>query len=312
MLLLLTACGGGVLAGYAMILFGSQAGGGAWLSLITGVGGFALSLIVVAAIYCGGEFVRARRIVAAARHPDPYVMLERVLSSVVLQGTEVPPALGLALEELFTRRGVRNVVVTDPEGAKLVARVEPLRVPFEPRPLDETDETFHSLRLATDPHFAADEASTRQRWRRRLTRSVPAGLLLALAGTLVWRQQWLTLYICSGLAGVALSVWLIWAVGVRLMGMRSGGRWAIVPGGVLILRPRGGRWQPHVIPRRDAILLILSATPGGRWLVCVRDAQGLYTRRLTPTELDMLLAAWLSPLAPPGDDVLSDLRGSPS
>ncbi len=310
LLLQLLACGGGVCAGYAMIWFGSRVTDSMWLSLITGVGGFALTLIVVAAIYCAGQFVRARRIVAAARDRDPYRMLERVLSSVVLQGTEVPPALGLALESLVTRQGVRNVVITDPDGARLLDQVEPLRVPFEPRPLDDTDETLHSLRLAVDPHFAADDAAARRRWRRRLTRYGPAGLALMIAVMLVWRQQWLTLYIVGGLAAVALSLWLVWSAGVRMMGMRSGGVWAIVPAGLLVLRPRGGRWQPHVIGRRDAILVILSAAQVARWLVCVRDAGGLYTRRLTSSELNMLLAAWLSPLMPPTDEALSDLRGS--
>ena len=110
---------------------------------------------------------------------------------------------------------------------------------------------------------------------------------------------------------VAMFTLLPWLVNPRTGGLAwIRGRWMLIPAGLLVLEPSGSTYRPHILRAADSLLLAREI--GGLfplWLVLVRDGARMTTGRLTPTELRMLLAAWLSPLEPPKPEQLSDLTG---
>jgi hypothetical protein len=84
-------------------------------------------------------------------------------------------------------------------------------------------------------------------------------------------------------------------------------QWLIVPGGLLRRTPRRGSTssQLHIFTRAKSLLCLYQR---GRksWIVCVADGRECDTTVVTTLEMEMLLAAWFSPLPPPSVDRLAD------
>ena len=183
--------------------------------------------------------------------------------------------------------------------------VEPLAVPFEPRPLDEGDPSFAALIPAW-----RDVDSGQRRWNRSFTLigGWPLVLFFALLLFFVGLVVYLTgqrddeMLLCLGIAVGSLLVGAAGAWSWRR-------QWLLVPGGLVLRKARwtGGAWRIHLYRRRSSVLLV-QQMHRDQWMLCVADAEASDATRLTKTEAHVALASWLSPLPPPPAERLRDLR----
>ncbi len=190
------------------------------------------------------------------------------------------------------------------------AAIQPIEAGFEPVPLDETDARFEELRAAheTDEPRRC-ETFQRRRTRRWITRMLPIAAVLPGVTILAAAGAWRFVGVLTGVLMVVAATILTLAQ-LRSARGAAGGGWHLVPASVLVLRPMGRRWRPVLLTARNAILIAWPETPARlRWRIAVSSPRRWFTRRVTPMELRMLLAAWLSPLKPPSAEQLSDLSG---
>lgn len=201
--------------------------------------------------------------------------------------------------------------------------IEPLVVPFEPQPLDETLSGLMRAGGGDDPPGPGGAASPPASRARPLAGVVPAGLhrniILkggwvlviifavnwALAALDAWRhRRWLHPTFVLWSLGLAAMIFI--PVGARLTSSRQ---WFLVPGG-LLLRSAGWRqrgWTLHVFERSRSVLCLCRSRRNQGWAVSVSDGRESGTTLATPYECEFLLRAWLSPLPPPPLEKLGDL-----
>lgn len=224
-----------------------------------------------------------------------------------LAGSAAGAALTRLAEELA--RGGRGGLVVRIAPAGDGAPLIPIDVAFEPRPLDQlgaallaagADADIESL--GTAPTIGANVRRNvllkgglvfvvifviniaREAFRSLETRRVTTGLLLwcALLAVLLFLP--------------ASSAWY------------AGRQWLLVPGG-LVRRTsswfRGG-WQVHVFDRSRSVALLFRNWRKS-WGLAVADTETSGLMIGTRQELEFALRAWLSPLAPPPVERLSDL-----
>lgn len=202
------------------------------------------------------------------------------------------------------------------------APLRPLTVPFEPLPLDESDERFAHLSDTVDGTCgpATRPASKRQRstaWpvsNRAIALIGFGGFLLlciqmcnlALQAVVNPSLRWLT---TATLSVMAVSVLLV-VTGVWSPTRSKSPRWFIVPGGLVhrSLRRRTNKWNLHVFDRRACLLMLRRERGERRWIVRVADADRQEDITMTRNEATLLLRAWLSPLSPPSADSITDLQ----
>lgn len=198
--------------------------------------------------------------------------------------------------------------------------VEPIDVPFEPIPLNEADASFAELRSGFGPVGLSHEGATaRQAYDADLHRTFRRNL--RFAGGWLPLVAFVVLAIIIGYqlaTGASINpAHVFWLVMVSLSLLGIGGRgawkstrqWLLVPGGVVAREParRQAQWQLHVFDRRKSVLLVRQANRN-LWAVRVDDAEAHESALLTQVEAHTLLRAWLSPLAPPPAEELSDLE----
>ena len=83
----------------------------------------------------------------------------------------------------------------------------------------------------------------------------------------------------------------------------------MVPAGIVLRKGKWlkRRWALHLFDRRESILLMYKLYRR-QWVLVVADREACESVMGTKQELEAVLRAWLSPLAPPTLEQLSDLR----
>jgi len=198
--------------------------------------------------------------------------------------------------------------------------IEPIDVRFEPIPLNEADPSFAELqsgfRPAGLPYAGssaqqADAADLRRTFRRNLRFAggwLPLFVFVLTASNLASQ-------LASGASIGRVDVCLMIMAGLLLLSVggrgawRSAKQWLLVPGGVVARKParKKSQWQVHLFDRRRSVLLVRQQNRN-IWSVGVADGDGEENAFLTQVEAYTLLRAWLSPLAPPPVEQLSDLE----
>jgi len=203
--------------------------------------------------------------------------------------------------------------------------IEPVTVPFEAQPLDESELSFRSIQsgLCGASASRANEDSDREpgwlnapemhRVRKNIHTvgwfvifaSVPGIVFLILYS---WFQ-----YIgrASGLPWWMYAFFLAPMFVVLFTGIvrSSTEQLLVVPGGLLMrkARWRDPSWRLHLFERRRSVL-VLHQFSNRHWHVCIADEQDSLFTRVTNAEAEFLLRGWLSPLEPPPVKQLSDLQ----
>ncbi len=185
----------------------------------------------------------------------------------------------------------------------------PIRVTFDPEPLDEGASTFD--RLAENVTGVEDERGDEESLNRRMRRSVrlrggkfavafPAALMLMGASSLYQGRP--PIMFVAGAMMMAGN--LFWARG----SVSSRQQLFLVPGAVIVRRAGALQdgWHLHMFKRSAANLILHESTMQG-WMVLLSDAECVEISQATRGEVETLLRAWMSPLPPPPEDRLIDL-----
>ncbi len=235
------------------------------------------------------------------------------------------PTVGLTVGlkkvvEGLARQGREGVVVRIAKPNR-GAPIDPLIVPFEPVPLDESVPLFVGLEqyagaacggtcTSRADDASADERASRGAFRRRIL--LGGGWLMiaifafnaAMGGWESYRARHVTLN-----AAMWTVYFIVALVGVGGRGAwRSRQQWLLVPGGLASRRTRFRRrdWELHLFQRESSVLIVRNDSRQ-IWAAYVADGQTHQMARMTGREAVMLLRAWLSPLPTPPLERLSDL-----
>jgi hypothetical protein len=264
--------------------------------------------LLIFAIHWG---VRSRKAKAAACQLNPSnlpVALKTTLSSK--NHADSCSFLGALVNRLVSAGKVGHVIrFCSPDRLFPVA---PVTVPFEPRLLEDTiAEDFDSSEgkgtsqagQAVGPaRFSPERA--RSRWTRLIIPIGAACLMLwgsiqsVIASGTVPRFPVLTLVVVGAMLGLA---W--W--GRRFPNPQV----FLVPGGLVVRRSPWyrRRWSLHVYDCRCSVL-IARQLRNQVWRLRVGDSEAQEAIVATEVQTTQALRAWLSPLAPPTLEQLSDLR----
>lgn len=199
--------------------------------------------------------------------------------------------------------------------------IEPLKIAFEPRLLDETDEAFDELAQAAKSERSEIDMSTVDsptnnsdrlalRWIRRIINLKSGWFMIAVltwpligTGLESWERGSVTWQFLA-----LLSFFLVLLPGNTETALLSRQQWLIVPGGLLLRTAanRGREVSLHLFDRRQCAMCV-QQQHAGRWHVAVADVEMSESTTITDRECQLLLAAWLSPVAPPPLEQLVDL-----
>ena len=206
-------------------------------------------------------------------------------------------------------------------GAQL-APVEPFAVAFEPRLLNEADPAFMELEAAgTSTGVSSPGAVTARSspgsdslFRRRLRRGMlyTGGLLFCglLLNRVVrdsveaWRLGHVTVRLLVEASLLLVAVAIPW--GKAFVRHRE---WLVVPGALLLRRAQmlEKSCRVEMFLAKESVLCAYKNPARGWWTLVVADSGACETIYATRRELDFLLRAWLSPVAPPSAEQLTDL-----
>lgn len=179
--------------------------------------------------------------------------------------------------------------------------VAPLRLPFEPVRLDESDSAFLALSSSATPDSptAMPETHDTPDWLRPVLRarhlkqigfwSIFPVIYIAL---FMRRSSPLVLMMLLGYAATAVSIWWFYV-------SPSSSFW-VVPGGVI--------W-PSKKRYYRAETGVLAWYPSSRTLWVADREQGASSRQVTPQEAELAMRAWLSPLPAPSEEMVWEFIG---
>jgi len=232
------------------------------------------------------------------------------------------------LDQIFPRF-VASLMLLDRPGLtfrvasrKQLAPIDPINVQFEPRALDETDDTLESLVDAIDSSTAANDSphdghpvarAERRAMKKISTRIRKAGGWVALLFGCLFFIRAMMRWIRFGSFDFGLVFWLVIMAGwfLRLSGtsILSRTEWFLVPAGVAVRTlVRGARaWNVELFHRASSVLCVYR---GDRnlWTALIANSGNFCACACTQREATVLLRAWLSPLDPPTLDKLTDLQ----
>lgn len=196
--------------------------------------------------------------------------------------------------------------------------IDPINVPFEPIPVDESAPAFVDLCSAVDEDpmqlskssgansFGEDTEFVRRLWRKfsfiyRGTWSIVALILLiasARSGSLK-----------SGLIVLGVMLLSILTGSATRGGWKDNEQWFLVPGGIAVrtLQRSARAWDIHLFVRQQSVLSLYRSKQRF-WYLFIADSEERKQVQITRAEARMLLRAWLSPLPPPAPDRLSALE----
>ena len=305
-----------VVGGVAVALFGEAFGFGA--AAFVGLGVAASGCALFAAFRVAERRTRLEiQSLLAATEPEH---LGRLFAAAPKKGFLTFPGKfydrGFVLQALVAAGHVGRVFrVGRSEGA---SAIDPIPVPCEAQPLDESDPGFASVASA---YSGSEGAGPRKKDDPRPGRSA-LGRRVALLGGRYTIGRWFLIggclvYMCmmifgSNLPGSSIA-WLVTLL-VGALVLATGGaftwrrQWLLVPGGVVV-RTTGfgwGHWRVRLYSRVRSVLYVgrISAV---QWTIAVADGTRVETVRVTGAEATLLLRAWLSPLSPPPLERLTDL-----
>ncbi len=224
---------------------------------------------------------------------------------------------GTIQREMMRRGRPPEVVVLQGFGCKWAPRGEVIEIEFEPRRLDELDEGFRALQAATNEDDPVSDAGSGVAvglgivvWIRRLGRQVfgsertlPTllffGINFSVLRGLFNPANYIQLAFSVSFA--LFIVWMILSVGSR--------QFFVAPAGLLSRRCRlfSRRWTRHLFAANAAALWLIDSGENETISVIAADTDECVQFSLTRAEAELLVRAWMSPLAPPVLEQLSDL-----
>ena len=285
-----------------------------------GFGGFSTTTQAVIAFAIGGVliglmiYLPRRRAVRRSRREvenalgEPLEEIARVaIWRCGMSGSECVRAM---VETLVQAGRVGATFRICPE--KAADAVEPTSYPFEPRALEhghvnqeQSVASAQPVRAEASPSFVSSAV------RRNVTLKGGwfvvvlfgfAALSQVVVAVMRRRVSWMLFY------------WIAALVAMLLIPARAQ-RWRartseclLVPGGIIFRKSRWGaeKWDLHVFDRRQSALCVYRYSRR-QWMLTVADKDACETAIGTREEMHFLLRAWLSPLEPPGLEMLSDL-----
>jgi len=216
----------------------------------------------------------------------------------------------------LARSGERNLVVLVNRAAEL-RDIRPLDVEFEPIPLDGTDPRWEQLypRIASPKRVAEwrELLNPTTVWgdiysfMRRHRNATQAIILIAIVATIAfeWGSMRGSASIYLATLGIIIAAQLVSSLGI-FRGPSDG--FVLVPGGIL---HRSGKRRdgdrPLRLYRRSECVLCLAGTRGGTIYVACARGDECMTQQIDSVAAEILLAAWLSPLEPPGESQIAAL-----
>jgi len=199
--------------------------------------------------------------------------------------------------------------------AESLGRVEPLGVPFEPHLLDAIDEESQSESGEPSANAKPGQEGSYASALRDSYR--PVRKWLNRYGQWVNLLVWATLGVVKSLRSgqidfliYALAAGLLVTLILRIHQSGLTERQAFIVPGALIVRESGWRssnWGIAMFEPHEAVLLTCRS-PDRRWELLLGSRTQIYNFRVTQAQAEAVLRAWLSPLAPPRLEQLSDLR----
>lgn len=234
-----------------------------------------------------------------------------------------PPAAGRklirsALEALYAR-GFVNRVLFLYEDLPPRFQFEPIEFPFQPTPLHEADAAFRELEAGLQDAERSGSATNRicgarkTMYRRIHPQIYLTGFLIfyvifaLIVGSVYYRLS-------SGTGSINYFIYLqlilpfIFLAPTWYRFRAEKWRWILVPGGLVLRRPRRhtAGSDVHLFVRERSVIVIRRASLLF-WKVNIWDGKELGLAHLRASEVELLLRAWLSPLAPPPVEKLVDL-----
>ncbi len=199
--------------------------------------------------------------------------------------------------------------------------IDPIAVPFEPRRFDELAEVDSAEPSQTKTETDND-GEARDRERAASPATVPRGIrrnLMLKGGWVVlvvlgfnwvaraiesWQRRTITPFFMF--MTVVLLALLLLPAGQNLI---TGRQWLAVPAGIVLRKGKWlkRRWDLHLFGRGGSVLVVYKLYRR-QWVLVVANRDACESTLGTKQELDAVLRAWLSPLAPPTLEQLSDLR----
>ena len=188
-----------------------------------------------------------------------------------------------------------------------------LDVPVEPVPLNVRSPAFIALTGA--PPFPqrrlqemlqrAMSAYGRSRWTRGFGL---ACLVLAAFGFVIIIYHSILDVFAGLIPGMLADILPVFAF-MALFGvwqLRRTYAWFIVPAALVVCSSnwRSKSWDTHLLTRSQSVLMYWATLH----TLAIASPHGSYCRRATPQEAELAFLAWLSPLAPPPPEQLTDLR----
>jgi len=318
-ILLVVAIGVGVIVAVLVGVFARFVASGTSISgdvaFCLGAGlSFAVPLFVFAG-YARAQW-RVDQVLTAQRDGS----LQDILSALLVQSPFQAPFNLKRVAQSLARQGRTGAAVRIAK-PKRTAPIQPLSVPFEPLPLDESVPLFVGLeqeggtvqdgtRAEQARDVSVDGSYSRRGLRRRILLSggwvivamfafnaAIGGVESYRVGHVTFNAVLWTLYFIVAVVGVGgRGAW------------RSRQQWLLVPGGLASRRARFRRrdWELHLFQRESSVLILRNQWRHF-WWAYVADRQTVQMAGMTPREAVMLLRAWLSPLPTPPLERLSDL-----
>ena len=236
-------------------------------------------------------------------------LADRILEPALL-GQDVKPRLkrlwGFVERRELPGLAVFNISLT----SEPLIPCRPIRVQFEPVPLDETHPTLANLaELSAGSNAVAPLG--RKTWALGRRFGVRAGIVIAWVGfcfmgvvrdllTSGFRALDLFAWVILAIVPVAFGQFLLWWITDN---------WVLIPGGVVVRNLLGGRGNKALRRYTPSTAMLFLSERGPGWLakICNQE-KTLHQCRLTRVEAIALLAAWQSPLRPPDEAKLVDLE----
>lgn len=232
-----------------------------------------------------------------------------------------------SIQRETARRG-RNpeVVCIHGESKPWLPHGLPLEIEFEPRKLDEADEGFRALQFAVGAADGSGESKSNREGRQRAALSAGVGIVdfgRRFLNTRIGAEGfWLFLLVMILLSSgnlrrmFAPSNYVQLAMTTVLAGMlvisllRIGTRQQLlIPAGLYSRRCGvfSRRWTRHLFTAKTAALWLIDSGENETISVVAADTDECVQFSLTRAEAEILVRGWLSPLAPPELERLSDL-----
>jgi hypothetical protein len=255
--------------------------------------------------------VRAQRTRAAARRLNLSDLPEALKTVLSAKDYADSASFMRILVNRLIGAGKTDCVIRLCSPEKLIP-VHPVTVPFEPRPLnDVTASEFEGAQAGqreSDDWLAEQTSLSLGSGRARIRKAILTGVA---ACVLIWMV--VKAIIAPG--GISRDWMIVLAVIVAVFGVTWWRRKFpnpqvfLVPGGFLVRRSPwySQRWSLHVYDRSHSVLIARQQIKES-WQLRVADSEAQDTVVATEVQAAQALRAWLSPLAPPTLEQLSDLR----